>query len=277
MAQMAAKRQNAEEAVKKIRLPSCPMILTRLLREMRADEPDFVQVAKLISGDVSLAGSMLQTVNSPFYGLRVKIGSVQHALNVIGLRNVTQIVTGLLLRDAFQSRATKKMQAYWKSTFRIALVNACLARALVIQDRDEAYTYALFRDCGVLAMMSDVPQYDPLLPGADACGRRAIDIEDERHGINHAAIGYYLTKSWFLPEQLCEAVLRHHEYLALPAGLSRASVEHIALTIASEWLFLRKIGRTESAEWAEAGAFALETLGTTEAALLQIVQGLEML
>jgi HD-like signal output (HDOD) protein len=88
MPQTAAKQRKAEEAVKKIRLPSCPMILTRLLREMRADEPDFVQVAKLISSDVSLAGSMLQTVNSPFYGLRVKIGSVQHALNVIGLRNV---------------------------------------------------------------------------------------------------------------------------------------------------------------------------------------------
>jgi HD-like signal output (HDOD) protein len=169
------------------------------------------------------------------------------------------------------------MQAYWKSTFRIALVNACLARALVVSDRDEAYTFALFRDCGVLAMMSDVPQYEPLLPGAEICGRRAIDIEDERHGINHAAIGYYLTKSWFLPEQLCEAVLRHHEYLALPAGLSRASVEHVALAIAAEWLFLRKIGRAESPEWAEAGAFALETLGTTEAALLQVVQGLEML
>ena len=89
-------------------------------------------------------------------------------------------------------------------------------------------------------------------------------MEDERHGINHAAIGYYLTRNWFLPEHMCEAVLRHHEYDQLPAGLERSSIEHIALAIAAEWLYLRKLGKIESSQWHEAGAFVLETLGTTE-------------
>ncbi len=101
----------AEEAAKGIRLPPCPATLTKLLREMRDDEPDFVKIAKLISTDVSLAGAMLKTVNSSFYGLRTKVGSVHQALNVIGLRNAGQLVTGLLLRDAFPSGATDRMQA----------------------------------------------------------------------------------------------------------------------------------------------------------------------
>jgi HD-like signal output (HDOD) protein len=108
----AVTRADAEESLKKIRLPSCPVILTRLLREMRADEPDFSVVARLISSDVRLAGEMIKTVNSPFYGLQVKVASVQQALNVIGLRNVTQLITGLLLRDAFAAGATKRMQVY---------------------------------------------------------------------------------------------------------------------------------------------------------------------
>jgi HD-like signal output (HDOD) protein len=106
----AAPRADADASLKKIRLPSCPVILTRLLREMRADDPDFSVVAKLISSDVKLAGEMIRTVNSPFYGLQVKVASVQQALNLIGLRNTTQLVTGLLLRDAFASGATKRMQ-----------------------------------------------------------------------------------------------------------------------------------------------------------------------
>jgi HD-like signal output (HDOD) protein len=268
----AVKRADAEESLKRIRLPSCPVILTRLLREMRADEPDFSVVGRLISSDVRLSGEMIKTVNSPFYGLQMKVASVQQALSVIGLRNVTQLVTGLLLRDAFASGATKRMQVYWKSTVRIALLNACLARSLVILDRDEAYTFALFRDCGVLAMMSNYERYEPLLAGAELCGTRATDLEDERHGINHAAIGYYLTRNWFLPEHMCEAVLRHHEHDQLPSGLERSSIEHIALAIAAEWLYTRKLGKAETSQWREAGAFALATLGTTERALIEIVE-----
>lgn len=270
----AAPRAHAEESLKKIRLPSCPVILTRLLREMRADEPDFSVVSKLISSDVRLAGEMIKTVNSPFYGLQVKVSSVQQALNVIGLRNVTQLITGLLLRDAFATRATKKMQVYWKSTVRIALLNACLARSLVVLDRDEAYTFALFRDCGVLAMMSHFDGYEPLLAGAELCGTRATDLEDERHGINHAAIGYYLTRNWFLPEHMCEAVLRHHEYDQLPVGIERTSIEHIALGVAAEWLFLKKLGKTDGSQWDAASAFALQTLGTSERALIEIVESI---
>jgi HD-like signal output (HDOD) protein len=268
----AAPRADAEASLKKIRLPSCPVILTRLLREIRGDDPDFSVVAKLISSDVRLAGEMIKTVNSPFYGLHVKIASIQQALNVIGLRNVTQLVTGLLLRDAFAAGATKKMQVYWKSTVRIALLNACLARSLVVLDRDEAYTFALFRDCGVLAMMANYERYEPLLAGSELCGTRATDAEDERHGINHAAIGYYLMKNWFLPEHMCEGVLRHHEHDQLPAGLERSSIEHIALAIAAEWLYLRKLGKIESSQWRQAGAFALQTLGTTERTLTEIVE-----
>jgi HD-like signal output (HDOD) protein len=267
-----------EEAAKGIRLPPCPATLTKLLREMRDDEPDFVKIAKLISTDVSLAGAMLKTVNSTFYGLRTKVGSIHQALNVIGLRNAGQLVTGLLLRDSFSSGATEKMQAFWQSTSKIALLNACLARSLRAVDREEAYTFALFRDCGALAMMADVERYEPLLPGASPlCGKQVIEFETARHGVAHAAIGYYLMKSWLLPEHLCEAVLRHHDYASLHDGsivVADSSKKHIALAIASEWLYLEHVSRTACPQWPQASAFALETLGTTESDLVTIVQDL---
>jgi HD-like signal output (HDOD) protein len=277
----AASPHTTEEAAKGIRLPPCPGTLTKLLREMRDDDPDFVKIAKLISTDVSLAGAMLKTVNSPFYGLRTKVGSIHQALNVIGLRNAGQLVTGLLLRDAFPSGATEKMQTYWQSTSKIALLNACLARSLRVVDREEAYTFALFRDCGALAMMADAERYEPMLPGASAlCGTRIIEMETERHGVAHAAIGYYLTKSWMLPEHLCEAVLRHHDYAALHDGsisIAPSSVKHIALAIASEWLYLEKLLHTSCPQWREAGAFALEALDTSEDDLIGVVDDLKSL
>ena len=65
----------AERIVKQIGIPPCPAILTQLLQEMRADEPDFKQIGKLIAGDVGLAAALLKLVNSPFYGLATPASS----------------------------------------------------------------------------------------------------------------------------------------------------------------------------------------------------------
>ena len=177
-----------------------------------------------------------------------------------------------------RAAAPRRCRRYWQSTSKIALLNACLARSLRIVDREEAYTFALFRDCGALAMMADVERYEPMLPGASpVCGTRVIELETERHGVAHAAIGYYLTKSWLMPEHLCEAVLRHHDYASLHDGsiaIAPSSVKHIALAIASEWLYLERVVRTTCPQWPHASAFALETLGTSESDLSGIIDDL---
>ncbi len=130
-------------------------------------------------------------------------------------------------------------------------------------------------------MMADVERYEPMLPGASSvCGTRVIELETERHGVAHAAIGYYLTKSWLLPEHLCEAVLRHHDYASLRDGsavIAPSSMRHIALAIASEWVYLERVARTPCPQWPDAGAFALETLGMSESDLTAIVDDLTSL
>ena len=57
----------AAQIVRDLNIPPCPEVLTKLLREMRNDEPDYMMISNLISGDVSLAAAMLKTVNSPFF------------------------------------------------------------------------------------------------------------------------------------------------------------------------------------------------------------------
>lgn len=97
-----ARDHKADQTVREIGIPPCPATLTRLLRETRADEPDFRRVGRLIGGDVALASAVLKITNSPFYGLRSKASSVQQALALLGLHSVTQLVTGLLRARRFQ-------------------------------------------------------------------------------------------------------------------------------------------------------------------------------
>ena len=119
--------REAEQIVADIGIPPCPAILTKLMQEMRHDEPNFAKLGKLIGADVSLAAAMLKTVNSPFYGLRTRATSIQQALALLGLRHVAQLVTGLLLRDAFHGGSSDLMDEYWESSSAIAETSAALA------------------------------------------------------------------------------------------------------------------------------------------------------
>jgi HD-like signal output (HDOD) protein len=268
---LAVLDREAEQIVTDIGLPPCPAILTKLMQEMRNDEPDFAKLGKLIGGDVSLAAAMLKTVNSPFYGLRSKATSIQQAIALLGLRNVAQLVTGLLLRDAFPGGSSDLMDEYWESSSAIAQISAVLAHDLKCANRDEAYTFALFRDCGMLAMMGTFKDYKPIFPGTKAPGDGSVtDYEDARYAMNHARVGCQLAKTWLLPEPICQAVLWHHQYAAVhdgSAGILAVSSRHIALALAAEAVFVKQKMGTNSAEWRKGAEFALAALDITQADL----------
>ena len=101
--------REAEEIVNDIGIPPCPALLTKLMREMRSDEPDFVALGKLIGSDVSLAAAMLKTVNSPFYGLRTKATSVQQAITYLGTREVAAITYEVIVIDDASTDGTPEI------------------------------------------------------------------------------------------------------------------------------------------------------------------------
>ena len=270
--------REAEQIVREIGIPPCPAILTKLMQEMRSDDPDFGKLGKMISGDVSLAATMLKTVNSPFYGLRNKATSVTQAIALLGLRHVAELVAGLLLRQAFPGGTSELMDEFWETSSGIAQINDLLVRHFKHVKRDGLQTFALFRDCGMLAMMQKFKNYKPVLPGAkQACDASVTALEDTHHAINHARVGFQMAKTWLLPEGVCLAVLKHHDYdelQATGAGIPVASLQHIALTLAAESIFVKyELGAT-STEWELGSAFALGQMGVTQDELDEIAVGI---
>ena len=268
--------REAEQIVKEIGIPPCPAILTKLMQEMRSDDPDFGKLGKLISGDVSLAATMLKTVNSPFYGLRQKATSVTQAIALLGLRQVAELVSGLLLRQAFPGGTSAQMDEFWDTSSRIAQINDVLVRHFKHVRRDGLQTFAIFRDCGMLAMMQKFKNYKPVFPGPS----RGVDtnvtaVEDIHHKINHARVGHQMAKTWLLPDSVCDAILRHHDYDALQAdgaGLPEQNLQHIALTLAAEAIFVKMEHNAVAAEWVLGAEFALEQMGINQPELDEIAE-----
>ncbi len=259
--------RNADRIVKEIGIPPCPAILTKLLRETRAEEPDFRRVGQLVGGDVALASAVLKVANSPFYGLRTKAASVQQALALLGLTAVTQLVTGLLLRQAFSGSAGPGMERYWKMSMAASLISALLCRETRRGDSGVACTYGLFRDCGMPVMLQKFPIYADIFDGSALTpGEPVLEIENERYTTNHARVGAQLARSWYLPESLCYAILHHHDVLysdEILAQAEAAALDLIAIGLAAEQLYALAIGAA-CHEWALAGDWALFELGLSQ-------------
>ena len=252
--------RNEAEVLDGIEIPPCPAILTKLLRETRADEPDFRRVAQLVGGDVALAASVLKMANSSFYSLNTKVASVQQALTLLGLTTVTQLVTGLLLRQAFAASAGPAMERYWKMSMATSLISALLCREAGCGDRGVACTFGLFRDCGMPVMQQRYAIYADIFDGsAIAPGEPVLEIENERYATNHARVGAQLARSWHLPETLCFAILHHHDLLYAGETLASAEADALALIamgLAAEQLYCLAAGAA-CHEWALAGEWAL--------------------
>lgn len=262
--------READRIVREIGIPPCPAILTKLLKEMRQDEPDYNKASKLISTDVGLSAAMLKTVNSPFFGLRTKATSVNQALLLMGLRNTVEVVTGLLLRQAFPVGDNSAMESFWQASSGIAEVTAQLAKPLGISNRDEAYTFALFRDCGVPLMIGKFPGYSNFMKASHLDNGRAITADEiGEFGVDHASLGARLAQSWLLPEEACTAILRHHDYAQLQEESAAGGISTlVALVLAAEWIYTQHNIGPKCREWSQGSAFALTVLGISEEELL---------
>lgn len=247
-----------------IAIPPCPTILTQLLRETRCDEPDFRRVGQLICGDVALAAAVVNSANSPFYGLRTRISSVQQALTLLGINAVTQRVTGLLLRQAFSDAARPGMERYWKTSMATALIAALLSRETRHGASEICHTYTLFQNCGMPVMLQKFPVYADILDGtALAYGDPVLEIEEERYATNHAKIGAQLASSWHLSEPICLAIRHHHDLPDAADIREQVPAETgilVAIGLAADQVYCAATGEV-CHDWAQADEWVYLELG----------------
>ncbi|TCS73415.1 HD-like signal output (HDOD) protein [Sulfuritortus calidifontis] len=266
-----------EATLKEIGIPPRPAILEEISREMRSEEPDFNRVALLISRDVSLAASFLKTANSPFYGYRHKARSVRDALIMLGLKVAARTVAGVILKHALPTGPN--LERFWDASDRTAQLSGWLVQRLGAQpdvQSDDAYTYGLFRDCGIPIMMRKFPNYPAILAEANQDGERPFtEVEEAYLPTNHALVGCLLAQSWWLPEPTCLAIRHQHDYILMRAGLQSlpaASRRLIALAQLAEWLQQRLTGLNTTQEWQKMGAACLAQLELTEDALPALLE-----
>lgn len=257
-------------------IPPCPLVLERFMAEARKDEPDFLRLTSIISSDVSLAAGLIKTANSPFFGMRMRVRSVNEAIAVLGLTTASRAVAGIILRKTFPH--LHSMERFWDASARIARLSGWLAQELMVRGLrpEDAYTFGLFRDCGIPVLLGRFPNYEELLERANHEPERCFtEVEESELPTNHAMVGSILAQSWWLPEEICRAIRNHHSLEMLTqanSDLPMMSRHLIAAAQLAEHILQRQLGLSQTKEWLKLGQACLNLLEMDEERLEEIYE-----
>lgn len=250
-----------------IGIPPRPAALDRVETEMHRDEPNFSVLEKLISLDVGVSGSLLKIANSSFFGFGGRVRSVHDSLHILGLNNVSSAIAALSLKKIFAS--VPNLERFWDSSACIAQISGWLATQIKIPGGrirpQEAYTFGLFRDCGIPLLLFNFSDYIEVLKVANGESARSFtEVEDEELGVNHALLGAKLVKEWRMPIEFHVGIEHHHdpETIAGRKGPVTPDISRyfIALSQLAEYLYQRQTGLNKTSEWSKLGEACLGIL-----------------
>ncbi len=253
-----------ERSILDIGIPPCPIILDRVMSEARKEEPDYHRLASIIGTDVGLSAGLIKTANSPYFGMRQRVHSVNEALTILGMIPASHAVAGIVLRNAFPN--VSNLERFWDASARIARLSGWLAQHLDIRGlrADDAYTFGLFRDCGIPVLLGRFSNYGAVLASANREAVRSFtDVEETVLPTNHAMVGCILAQSWWLPEEICLAIRNHHDFMALKSAsfnLPMASRRLIAMSQLAEHIVQQQLGLSFTQEWQKLEAACLQIL-----------------
>ncbi|MFA6062653.1 MAG: HDOD domain-containing protein [Gallionella sp.] len=257
-----------ERSLWEIGIPPRPVILDQISTEMQKDEPDVHHLARIIAADVALSASLINITNSPYFGFRGHVNTPREALMVLGLNVTGKAIAGIIMRRAFPS--SPHLERFWDASARIARLSGWLAQNVTHNKlrADDAYTFGLFRDCGIPILFARHAGYAQILNVANHDAMRSFtDVENDTLPTNHAMVGSMMAQNWWLPDETINAIRYHHHIEMLDATSIPPTLNsryNIAVAQLAEHLLQRHSGLSMTQEWVKLGESCLRLLNLTE-------------
>ncbi|MEM6312948.1 MAG: GGDEF domain-containing protein [Planctomycetota bacterium] len=194
-------------------LPSPPAVAMRVLELVESEHCSAEEIGALITQDPALAGKLLKTVNSAFYGRTTPVATVPQAVVILGLQSVQTLVLGFsLITDLRKHDKHERFNhsLFWQRSIYGATAARLIAVEANVREVEEAFLGALLRDIGMLALDCALGnEYGDVL-GRAQTSDQIIDAELDAFGCTHADLGGALATSWKLPPSLIEPIRNHH-------------------------------------------------------------------
>ncbi len=194
------------------------------LRRLQDPDVSALRLADAIAADPVLTGHVLKIANSPLFGLRASVSSLQQAIGTMGLTNLRMLLFSELLESAGARAglAAPLRRELWPHLGATAVLARHIAPAFPGLDAGALFTAGILHDIGRLTL------YGP----GDTAFLDDPRAEAARFGVNHAVAGGVACRAFELPQSLCEGVRLHHAAFFVEMEDLDAAVDDIRLALA---------------------------------------------
>jgi putative nucleotidyltransferase with HDIG domain len=186
-----------------------------VLRELSTSGPDPKELTKVVVGDPALAGQVLKTVNSAFYGLRYPVASVFRAVLLLGHLEVRNIIWRACIAEAYDrgfGPIGRLLDNLWKHSFAVSRVAYTLAKTAGVPEPDDVATAGLLHDIGKIFYLKTRPCGSLDVYAAPSFSTyRQLQLEEAELQLCHPALGRQIVRRWGMPPETCRVVSLHHE------------------------------------------------------------------
>jgi len=194
-------------------LPLLPAIFqqfTDKLDDPGAKAEDF---AEIISSDPSLTVKLLKIVNSAYYSFTATITDVGHAITIVGLTELRELILAVSVVEFFDDLPNQivNMNTFWHHSVMTGLLARELQNTSAFRTRQSMFTAGMLHDIGSLVFYNRLPEIArSVLEVSDRENKVRYLVERSNLGFDHANIGGELVRHWGLPGFLVEVIDCHH-------------------------------------------------------------------
>jgi putative nucleotidyltransferase with HDIG domain len=195
-------------------LPPFPAVINRALALLNDPKCSVQEVVETIQYDQAITANVLKVCNSPFYGLRQPVSSLQEAVMLIGFNPLLEIILGGAAgsvlggsTDGYDLEAGE----LWKHSVSSALLSQIISKGLKKDPSPMLFTAALIHDIGKVMLNSYVREQIQAIKGLVQDKKISfLTAEREVLGIDHAELSALIVEQWNFPREIVQAIRYHH-------------------------------------------------------------------
>lgn len=214
-----------------IKLPSMSEVAHALIKTLNKDEATLQDVRNIIGTDPALCAKLLRLANSAYYGLPRGVGTLDHAIAMVGMSQVRVLALAACLDQSFATPPGLNRGEYWKNCIACAGYSQWMASCLAM-DAQQAWLTGVMLRLGELLIGQVAPtslleiESMPHLPGL------RWEREQRLVGFSEGQITAEMARRWNFPMQMVQALERSSRPLVEQAFSRLGAVVHLASLLA---------------------------------------------
>lgn len=192
-----------------------PNVVNAILKTVNDPYASLGKVSETILRDQALTAKVLKLINSAYYGVNTRVGTVSQAVSLLGLDKIKNLAMAISLAEGLYrySGLPFGRGALWHHSQACGVATSLVAEAAGHPNPEEALIVGLIHDIAKALWTELFPErFLAAIKAVQMEGRDPLEVEIEYLTVPHATVGSWMLEKWQLPEIFQQAVALHHDF-----------------------------------------------------------------